>query len=119
MVHCHGALDSLEQALQGVEARKRCKFKNTLALQVERLANGQRFSKEHFRDEADLPVNPLTGKRDKFWALKRIPVRGYCWKSARHTNTWFISHYVHKDYNKLKKKDIEKVHNNWRNVEGS
>lgn len=103
--------------MQGVEARKRTKFVNALALQIERLANGQRLSKEHFRDEADLPLDHRTGKRDKFWALKRIPVRGYCWRSVKYPNTWFVSHYVFKDYAKLKKQDVQKVHNNWRLLE--
>jgi hypothetical protein len=50
-------------------------------------------------------------------ALKRKPVRGYCWKSKKYPNTWFISHYVHKKQDKLDSSDTHKVANNWHRIE--
>lgn len=117
VVHCSGALESLERALLGVEARKREKMKFALALQIERLANGQSMSNENFPEEGDLPFSQLTGRRAKFRALKRLPVRGYCWLSDKHQNTWFLSHYIKKDFNKLHDSDIQRVHHNWRALE--
>jgi len=37
--------------------------------------------------------------------------------SEKHSNTYFISHYVYKDYEKLKTKDTKKIGNNWNRIE--
>jgi len=81
-----------------------------------RLANGQPLSRDSFPEEGSLPV--LVGRpRRKFRALKRLPIRGYCWKSESCSRTYFISHYIHKKKNDLKQSDIEKVANNWKRIE--
>lgn len=72
------------------------------------------MSKDSFPAEGDLPGKATASR---FNALKRLPIRGYCWKSDKYENTYFISHYVHKDYKKLKQTDIDKVHNNWYRIE--
>ncbi len=82
-------------------------------MQIERLTRGERMSKQHFAPEGALPKN--CGK--KFYALKRLPIRGYCWLSSTHTSKYFISHYISKDFNKLRAEDISKVHTNWGRIE--
>lgn len=75
------------------------------------------MSNEHFASEGNLPKQPNQSITKKFKALKRLPVRGYCWLSDRKKDTYYISHYVHKDYNKLKKQDIDTVGKNWKRIE--
>jgi len=74
-----------------------------------------------FKDEimgSAFRVVHCAGARKSFeQALKRIPVRGYCWRSERCENTWFISHYVYKDYQKLKARDTERLGKNWLRIE--
>jgi hypothetical protein len=87
-----------------------------MIFQIQRLADGHPMSNENFPLEGELPG---TGhkKKQRFRALKKIPVRGYCWKSEKHPNTWFISHYIHKKQNKLSDSDTQKVRNNWHRIE--
>ncbi len=72
------------------------------------------MSSDTFAPEGNLPARSA---HKKFYALKRLPIRGYCWQSTNIKNTYFISHYISKDFQKLKDKDIIKVHNNWNRVE--
>lgn len=76
VVHCEGAIESFRDALTKVAPYKR---KPTLVMhmvrQIETLANLGRLSGLHFPKEAELPNG------SHFYALKRIPVRGYCWFS--------------------------------------
>lgn len=117
VIHCEGALESYLTALNSVDARKRKSFTRGIIQQVQRLADGQRMSRENFPQEGDLPKRKGQQKVRKFNALKRIPVRGYCWLSERHENTYFISHYVYKDYDNLRESDTNKVGANWRRIE--
>lgn len=117
VIHCKGALESYEEALKSVEAAKRSKFTMNMIIQIQRLADGHRMSKENFPQEGDLPKRKGQSHAKKFNALKRIPIRGYCWLSERYANTYFISHYVFKDYDRLKDSDTRKVGDNWRRIE--
>jgi hypothetical protein len=117
IVHCKGALKSLDKALNGVEARKRDKFRRSVSQQIDKLASGSRMSKENFPPEGNLPKKAGQKDTKKFNALKRIPVRGYCWLSNKYPNTYYISHYIKKDFNDLDARDTEKVGNNWRRIE--
>jgi hypothetical protein len=117
IVHCKGALDSFNDALQSVDSRKRKAFTRGMIQQIQRLADGHRMSKENFPQEGELPARRDQRKTKKFNALKRIPIRGYCWLSERYRNTYFISHYVYKDYGKLKEKDTKRVGDNWKRIE--
>lgn len=112
--HCRGALKSYYNALESVEANKRGKFTRSLIYQIERLANGEKISPIHFPKEDKLPAR---SDGESFYALKRIPLRGYCWLSQRHSNTYFISHYINKRKDKLDRNDTKKVHNNWYRIE--
>jgi len=124
-VHCKGAIDSFYKALDSVSPAKRKSFERAiilqiqrlLELQIQRLLDGHRLSKENFPQEGNLPVKKGQSKAKKFNAFKRIPIRGYCWLSETHQNTYFISHYVYKDQVKLKDKDTLRVGNNWNRIE--
>ena len=115
--HCKNALESFEDALTHVDSRKMKAFKRQMAMQIQKLADGHRMSKENFPQEGELPCLPGKRKGKKFNALKRIPIRGYCWLSDKYPQTYFISHYVYKDYGKLKDKDTTIVGNNWLRIE--
>lgn len=88
-----------------------------MAQQIQRLADGHPMTKENFPKEGRLPNKPNGDSAGYFYAFKRIPVRGYCWRSERLKNTWFISHYVYKDYQKLKAKDTDRLARNWTRIE--
>ncbi|MCU7906896.1 MAG: hypothetical protein KZQ76_13845 [Candidatus Thiodiazotropha sp. (ex Epidulcina cf. delphinae)] len=117
VIHCEGALESYEVALNSVEAGKHKSFTRGMIMQIQRLADGHRLSKENFPQEGNLPGRKGRQKAKKFYALKRIPIRGYCWKSGRRKNTYYISHYVYKDYDNLKERDAGRVGANWSRIE--
>ena len=118
IVHCEGARESFEDALMHIGAKKnRQKFKRAMILQTQRLADGKRMTKDNFPQEGNLPKKAGQTRPKKFNALKKIPIRGYCWFSDRFRNTYFISHYVYKDFRKLKKRDSSIIGANWRRVE--
>jgi len=113
VIHCEGALKSFEKALISVTPHnKKRSLKNAIIQLIERLADGKRMSRENFPQEGILPHS-----KGKFNAFKKLPVRAYCWLSTKYPNTYFISHYTYKDKQKLDKKDIGKVHANWRDKE--
>lgn len=115
-MHCDGAIQSFEDATKGLAAKKRNLLVSQIEMQIWRLANGEHISKAHFPSEALLP-RYKNKKRRNFRAFKKIPIRGYCWKSDTHADTYFISHYIHKKQDPLSSKDTERVHNNWRDIE--
>lgn len=117
VVHCPGALGSLNEALEGVPAKQRQRFLNFLDKSFERLANGDRLSGDTFVKEASLPGLPgrSTGN---FWALKKIPIRAYCWYSVITRSVLYVSHYKHKKKDALANSDIEAVHHNFKELEG-
>lgn len=117
VIHCEGALESYEVALKSVDARKHKSFTRGMMMQIQRLADGRPMSRENFPQEGDLPKKPGQHKSKKFNALKRIPIRGYCWLSGQHKDTYFISHYVYKDYDDLRSKDMGRVGTNWTRIE--
>lgn len=117
IVHCAGAVESYREALKHVDARKARSFTRGIILQIERLASGLPMSRESFPKEAELPRRPGQRRSRHFHALKRIPIRGYCWRSDVRPDTYFISHYVYKDYTRLAEKDVQRVGNNWRRIE--
>ncbi|KMK17761.1 hypothetical protein ABW09_11990 [Pluralibacter gergoviae] len=88
----------------------------SLQLQIERLASGKRSPDLSARKEGQLPS--LNGRPTKnFWAIKKIPIRAYYWESEKYEMTYFISHYIYKDFNKLSESDTIKVRNNWERIE--
>jgi hypothetical protein len=115
IIHCRGAIDSYNSALIGVEARKRASYTRTLISQINRLAAGDKQSANSFPFESEFSSS--SGLKIKFRCLKRIPLRGYCWLSNKNKNTYYISHYVFKDYQKLNPKDTKKVKINWIRIE--
>lgn len=117
IVHCNGALKSLGVTLKSIKpAKKQRSMMISLQLQLERLASGKRTPDLSVRKEGLLPS--FNGKPPKnFWAIKKIPIRGYYWESERHDMTYFISHYIYKDFDKLDDTDSQKVRNNWDRIE--
>lgn len=88
----------------------------SLQVQIERLSSGKRSADLSVRKEGSLPS--YNGKPAKnFWAIKRIPIRGYYWESERMFMTYFISHYIYKDFDDLHDSDVTKVCNNWDRIE--
>lgn len=117
IVHCNGAYKSFSDSLASLPANKAKSLKRQMVLQITKLANGDRMSKENFPQEGLLPSLKGQHKKKKFNALKRLPIRGYCWLSDKYENTYFISHYIHKKTDKLKDKDVQIVGNNWTRIE--
>lgn len=117
IVHCEGARESFKEALSHVPVKHAKKFNRSMPIQIQRLADGHQMSKETFPQEGYLPKKPGQTTAKKFNALKKIPIRGYCWLSERCINTYFISHYTHKDQQKLKPRDTNIVGANWRRIE--
>ena len=118
IVHCRAARASYEEALKGVGRKKRVSMTGGIIAQIERLASGARMPSQQFPREGDLLAEP--GKEaSPFWAFKRKPLRGYCWFSETRKRTWFISHYVYKRWEKLRKGDTTRVHANWQRIERS
>lgn len=117
VVHCKGAMETLTIALATVPKQKRVSLMRMMILQIERLASGQKMSNENFPSEGELP-NAIGQTRKKlFYALKKLPIRAYCWHSDKKQKTWFISHYISKDKKKLDPKDTNIVHKNWQRIE--
>jgi len=111
--HCEGAIESFEEALIHVTPHNKKKsLKRSMVLLIERLADGRPMSKENFPSEGQLPSSA-----GKFHAFKKLPIRAYCWLSQKYPNTYFISHYIYKDQQKLDKRDTNRVHANWREKE--
>ena len=117
VIHCKGALDSFSKALKSVDTRKHKSFTRGMIMQIQRLADGHQMTKENFPQEGDLPKRTGQQKTKKFNAFKRKPIRGYCWLSEQNENTYYISHYVYKNYNDLKDRDTKRVGANWSRIE--
>lgn len=118
IIHCEGAIDeSFEKAMQRVNKSKRKSLTTALILQIERLADGHQLAASNFPQEGELPKRGGQSKAKKFYALKRKPIRAYCWLSDRKDDTYFISHYIYKDQKKLNDSDTTKVHANWKRIE--
>lgn len=117
VIHCDGALKSLKETLKSVTpTNKQRRMLISLQLQIERLASGKRSSDLTIRKEGLLPS--YEGKPAKhFWAIKKIPVRGYFWESERHYMTYYISHYIYKDFDRLDDSDVQRIRNNWVRIE--
>lgn len=119
IVHCDGAVESYREALKHIRSGRAASFTRGVVVQIRRLADGQPMSKENFPREGELPRQRGQQGAKYFNALKKIPIRGYCWRSAAKPDTYFISHYVYKDYDDLAERDVQKVANNWRRIEES
>jgi len=111
IIHCAGALESFDDAIAKHPKDKRDLYKAQMTAIMKRLGDGGRMSNENFPQEGELP------DKSHFRALKKIPIRAYIWLSKKTPNTYYISHYIYKNYDKLKKSETEKVCNNWRKIE--
>ena len=112
VVHCEGAKESfLEELKKHVPKNKHKNYIARMRRLRERLADGQRMSNENFPKEGQLP------DKSHFRALKKIPLRAYIWLSKKSPRTFYISHYVYKNYDNLKERDITRVCGNWKDKE--
>lgn len=112
IIHCEGAKKSFSDAIAAYPD-KRDLYTAQMTAIIKRLADGHRMSHENFPQEGELP------DKSHFHALKKIPIRAYIWLSKKTPSTYYVSHYVFKNYQKLKKSEIKKVCNNWRKKEKS
>ena len=117
IVHCEGALESLEVALETVAANKRRSMINGLRNQIRRHADGHPMAPRTFEDEGPLPGRNGGTSSRSFKAYKRIPIRAYLWQSPGTRDTWFVSHYIAKRRDKLADADIARVGDNFRRIE--
>jgi hypothetical protein len=109
VVHCDGARESLDEALSRVPNKKTQKAKMWRLIQ--RLGDGVRMPHDSFPTEGELP------DKSNFKAIKKLPLRAYLWLSKKYKNTYFISHYIYKDKQKLSDTDTQKVRSSWRKKE--
>ncbi|MFH6895118.1 hypothetical protein ACHCAL_13815 [Providencia huaxiensis] len=112
VTHCDGAIDTFLESLKSLKDKEAKVMEMKVVLQLKRLADGKAMAKESFVSEGTLP----NGK--KFYAIKRVPVRGYLWLSSKLRCTYYVSHYIYKNHQKLKDKDKDMIHSNWRKIEG-
>ena len=115
IVHCRNAIDSWNESLSHLKKNRAKSMRTHMTLQLKRLADGHRMTKENCPREGVLPTK--NGRKSRFRALKKIPIRGYFWRSQAKELTIFVSHYVYKDYDDLRQKDTDRVCNNWRRIE--
>lgn len=93
------------------DARK--KLTARLIARIMQLANGgQLRSPDHWNKEGNLPDGKF------FYAIKANHLRAYGWYSSKHKGTFFISHFIYKDQQKLAAADTGRVCNNWHDIEG-
>ena len=111
IIHCRGAIESFDEAIAKHPKNKRDLYTAQMMALIKRLGDGHRMSNENFPQEGELP------DKSHFRALKKIPIRAYIWLSKKTRNTYYISHYIYKNYDKLKKSEVEKVCNNWKQTE--
>jgi len=108
---CHGAQESLNEALRHVNPGQHKTMLNRLSVAYARMASGGKLSADKFPSEGELPNG------SKFYCIKRIPIRAYYWRSTLYPKTLFISHFIYKDFQKLRDADTNKVNANWRRIE--
>lgn len=109
VIHCDGAQDSLDEALSHVANKKTQKAR--MERLIHRLGDGVRMPHDSFPSEGELP------DKSHFRAIKKLPLRAYLWLSKKYKNTYFISHYIYKNKQKLSASDIQRVSRNWRKKE--
>lgn len=110
IIHCDGAIDSFNEVVK--EHQNKCdQYTAQMIALIKRLGDGHRMSNENFPKEGELPDGSY------FRALKKIPIRAYIWLSKKTPNTYYVSHYIYKKCQKLKKSDTKKVCDNWKKME--
>ncbi|WP_062267059.1 hypothetical protein [Endozoicomonas arenosclerae] len=110
ILHCKGAKESFDEALKKHKSM-RTRYKARMRSLIERLGKGEPLSSSSFPREGSLPDG------SRFRALKKIPIRAYLWLSKKHPDTYYISHYIYKDFQKLKDSDTRRVCDNWEIIE--
>ncbi|MFZ5660926.1 MAG: hypothetical protein ACOY5C_13870 [Pseudomonadota bacterium] len=111
--YCDGAEASLQEALRHIPAHLKDRCIAQFVARRNLLADGEQMRKpEHFNTEGALPDG------GNFFAIKTTQgLRAYGWFSSRHRHVFFISHFVFKNYDKLKRADEDLVRRNWEKEE--
>ncbi|MEH6784144.1 MAG: hypothetical protein V7688_09690 [Alcanivorax jadensis] len=112
-----GTDKSLDESLKGVAPKVAIKVAAKMLSQLEQLANGgQLRCPDKFNTEAPLP-GKSTGH---FFAVKvriaGVNLRAYVFKYG---SDWWISHYTNKKNQKLSDSDTNRVHGNYRFLNGN
>lgn len=71
VIHCKGAVESYEESLRHVDSQKRKSFTRSMIIQIQRLADGQRMSKENFPQEGVLPKQKEQSKTKKIQCVEK------------------------------------------------
>ena len=112
IIKCDGAEESLDEALLNIpNPDRQQQYRSWLKVIFEKRSRGERLSTGTLVSEGDLP------DKNKFYAMKKIPIRAYFWVSSSIKSTIFISHYRYKDSKKLDPKDTNRVCKNWKKYE--
>lgn len=111
------AVASLEVALNGVEARKRGKFKIKLRIAIEYLANNLPHDLTRNTYPAEGYFNTNKGVEIPLFAIKKIPVRAYFWRSKTHARRIVISHFIVKKWDDLDPADVRRAKRNFEALE--
>lgn len=103
---------SLTVALDSVEARKRDKFKTKLRVAIEYLANNlpHDLSTTTYPPEGNFSSNGIVVP---LFAIKKIPVRAYFWRSKRDSKKIVISHFIAKKRDDLDSADVTRAKRNF------
>lgn len=117
LVHCVGAAKSFTEAMSHFRPNKIASFKRAMEAQMRRFVDGHRMSKENFCKEGPLPHRVGQNGTKNFYAFKKIPIRAYGWYSETKPNTFFVSHYVYKNFDDLRDSDVNIVGRNWIRIE--
>lgn len=109
------------------KAKQEVAVKSQIDVLLRKIANHKLYSrlgiqKFSFPEEGELPSRPGRNAK-KYYAIKKPPVRVYGWfyEGTDHPEIrrgdFIISHCVHKDYNKKKSVEDERIANKWRILE--
>lgn len=104
---CEGAEETFNEALGRACSGNRKKiqtFRDRIDRYIERLETGQRLSAENFPHEGHLP------NEHSFYAIKRIPIRLYCWFSRTQPGVLYISHAYYKKRQKRPADQADQVY---------
>lgn len=108
---CDGALESFKESLTHVTQAVGVKLAARIYSLLNILSDGEFVANKTHVKEGMLP------DKTYFYAIKKIPIRCYYWRSKSNTDVIFVSHFICKDQEKLNKKDTKRVTANWRNYE--
>ncbi|MDZ7825666.1 MAG: hypothetical protein U5R48_06225 [Gammaproteobacteria bacterium] len=112
---CDGAEETFNEALDKAcsgNPKRIQTFRDRVARYIERLETGQQLSAANFPHEGYLPNG------HPFYAIKKIPIRLYCWFSRTKPGVLFISHAYYKKQQKRPPDQAAQVYRRYLMYEG-